>query len=93
MSGTQEDFKNQIDGVKVRPVEVKVPDELPAILYGAWLLDQFDSNDEVIAYLEGRLSAPDHRPRWNEMHPRARRHWEAVAKHAVEFLTGERVEE
>ncbi len=71
-------------------MSVVVPDELPAVLYGAWLLDQFSSDEEKLAYLEGRLSAPDRCSRWDELSARQRGHWEVVAKHAVEFILGEK---
>lgn len=69
-----------------------VPIELPAILHGAYLISQVGA-EEWLKQFDGVANEAGlyTEPNWSSIGPQERKHWEAVAKQAVEFITGERV--
>lgn len=73
------------------PEPTQLIPELPATLWGAYLLAHFTKDEERVAYLEGRLAAPNFMARWDELSPEQRKHWEAVAIAAQRFITEKEV--
>jgi hypothetical protein len=61
-----------------------VPDELPALLHGAWVISQVGDKQALKMIESGALG-------WDRLMAHERKHWEAVARSAVEFITGEKV--
>lgn len=64
-----------------------VPPELPAVLHGAYVLSIMGEERWLALTENGKKVSPN----WATLTPGHRKHWEAVAKQAVEFITGERV--
>lgn len=66
------------------PVTPGVPPELPAVLYGAYVLAKPGAKERFL--VSGKFERG-----WGDITPEERKYWEVVAKTAVEFITEVRV--
>ena len=68
----------------------QVPEALPAVLHGAYVRSVV--GEEQWAKIAA-ATTQDHLPNWENIGPLQRKHWEAVARTAVEYITEEKIDD